>query len=180
MHLSCLGPASCIFYRGVLQRYSSLAWIPFTAHQLTLGCRRAKSLQSCLSLCEPMHCSPPGSSVHGILQAKILEWGAMLSSWRRESSQPRNQTCVSYVSCIGRWILYHQPREGCNCWWLWLSQVPPVGSGAACQHGSEIHIWRAGIVDSYDISCTPVWQEIFHFIRMKCLWYSAELVFKKR
>ena len=37
----------------------------------------AKSLQLCLTLCDPMDCSPPGSSVHGILQARILEWIAM-------------------------------------------------------------------------------------------------------
>ena len=37
----------------------------------------AKSLQSCLTLCDPMDCSPPGSSVHGILQTRILEWNAM-------------------------------------------------------------------------------------------------------
>ena len=35
----------------------------------------AMSLQSCPALCDPMDCSPPGSSVHGILQARILEWG---------------------------------------------------------------------------------------------------------
>ena len=40
----------------------------------------AKSLQLCLTLCDPMDCSPPGSSVHGILQARILEWVAMPSS----------------------------------------------------------------------------------------------------
>ena len=40
----------------------------------------AKSFQSCLTLCNPMDCSPPGSSVHGILQARILEWAAMPSS----------------------------------------------------------------------------------------------------
>ena len=40
----------------------------------------AKSLQSCLTLCDPMDCSPPGSSVHGILQARALEWVAMPSS----------------------------------------------------------------------------------------------------
>ena len=44
--------------------------------------------QSCLTLCDPVDCSPPGSSVHGILQARILEWAAMPSS--RESSQPRD------------------------------------------------------------------------------------------
>ena len=51
--------------------------------------------QSCPTPCDPMDCSPPGSSVHGILQARILEWVAMPSS--RGSSQPRDQT---HVSCI--------------------------------------------------------------------------------
>ena len=55
--------------------------------------------QSCLTLCDPMDCSPPGSSVHGILQARILEWIAMPSS--RGSSQPRDRPHVSWVSCIG-------------------------------------------------------------------------------
>ena len=40
-------------------------------------CMNAKSLQLCLTLCNPMDCSPPGSSVHGILQVRILEWVAM-------------------------------------------------------------------------------------------------------
>ena len=43
-------------------------------------CVHAKSLQSCLTPCNPMDCSPPGSSVHGILQARILEWAATPSS----------------------------------------------------------------------------------------------------
>ena len=54
--------------------------------------------------------SPPESSVHGILQARILEWVAMPSS--RGSSPPRDRTRVSYVSCIGRWVLYHQCHLG--------------------------------------------------------------------
>ena len=70
----------------------------------------AKSLQSCLTLCNPMDCSQPGSSVHGILQARILEWVAMPSS--RGYCQPRDQTQVSYVSCIGRWVLYHYRHLG--------------------------------------------------------------------
>ena len=41
--------------------------------------------QSCPTLCDPMDCSPPGSSVRGILQARILEWVAMLVSWIWES-----------------------------------------------------------------------------------------------
>ena len=54
--------------------------------------------------CDPMDCSPPGSSVPGILQARILQWVFMPSS--RGPSQSRNQICVSCVSCIGRWGLY--------------------------------------------------------------------------
>ena len=52
--------------------------------------------QSCLTLCSPVDCSPPGFSVHGILQARILEWFAMPSS--RGSSQPRDQTWVSHIA----------------------------------------------------------------------------------
>ena len=61
--------------------------------------------QSCLTLCDSMDCSPPGSSVPGILQARILEWVAMFSS--RGSSRPRDQTHVSDVSCIGKGVLNH-------------------------------------------------------------------------
>ena len=52
-------------------------------------------LQSCLTLYDPMDYSPPGSSIHGILQARKLEWVAMPPS--RGSSQPRDQTRVSYL-----------------------------------------------------------------------------------
>ena len=67
-----------------------------------LNCRKgkmsvcAKSLQLCSPLCNPTDCSPPGSSVHGILQARTLEWVAMPSS--RGSSRPRDQTCNSCSS----------------------------------------------------------------------------------
>ena len=57
--------------------------------------------QLSLTLCDPMDCSPPGSYVHRIFQARILEWVAISSS--RGSSQPRDGTCIS---CIGRWSLY--------------------------------------------------------------------------
>ena len=71
----------------------------------------AKLLQSCPTLCNPMDHSPPGSSVHGILQARILEWVAMPSS--RGSSQPReDQTRVSCVSFIGIQVLCHQHHPG--------------------------------------------------------------------
>ena len=71
------------------------------------GC--AKSLQLCLTLYDPMNCSLPDSSIHGILQARILEWVALSPS--RGSSPPRDQTRVSY-HCISRWVLYHQRHLG--------------------------------------------------------------------
>ena len=68
----------------------------------------------CVPLCDPMDYSPPGSSVHGILQARILEWVAISSS--RASSRPRGQTHVLRVSGIGRWVLYHQVTWGVPRW----------------------------------------------------------------
>ena len=67
-------------------------------------------LLSPVRLCDPMDCSPPGSSVHGILQARVLEWVAV--SFSRSSSRHRDQTHVSYVSCIGRRVLYHERHLG--------------------------------------------------------------------
>ena len=64
----------------------------------------------CAESLSPMDYSLPGSSVHGILQARILEWVAI--SFSRVSSQPRDWNCVSYVSCIGRQVLYHYHHLG--------------------------------------------------------------------
>ena len=66
---------------------------------LVFSCHLVAKL--CLNLYSLMDCSPPGSSVHGILQARILEWAAV--SFSRGSSQPRDRICVF---CIGRQILY--------------------------------------------------------------------------
>ena len=69
--------------------------------------------QLCLTLCNPLDCSPPGSSVHGISQARIRGWVAF--SW------PRDQTHISCVSCIAGGLLSHWERssgttKGLNCW----------------------------------------------------------------
>ena len=64
-------------------------------HRKTDGKAKAFVAQSSPTLCDPMVCSPPGSSVHGILQARILEWVAIFSS--RGSFPPKNQ---SWISCI--------------------------------------------------------------------------------
>ena len=76
-------------------------------------CLCAKSLQSCLTLCDPMDCSPPGSSVHGVLQARILEWVSM--PYSRGPSRLRDQT---WVSCIaGRFFTTEQPGKPCSIKW---------------------------------------------------------------
>ena len=58
-------------------------------------CVHAKSLQLCPTLCDPMDHSLPGSSIHGILQARILEWFAI--SFSKGLSHPRGRACVSYL-----------------------------------------------------------------------------------
>ena len=75
-----------------------------SSHLLGLLCGWAQSLQSCPTLCDPLDCNPASSSLHEILQARILEWVAI--PFCRGSSRPRDQTHTSYVSCIGRQVLY--------------------------------------------------------------------------
>ena len=86
---------------------------------------RAKSLQSCLTLCDPMDCSPPGSSVPGILQARILEWGAMPSSKgisQTQGSSPhllhllRRQAGFSPLAPPGKYL----KLRICD-WWYWYN-----------------------------------------------------------
>ena len=69
--------------------------------------------QSCLTLWDPTSCSSPGSSVHGISQARTLGW--VFISFSRESSQPRHRAWDSFISCTVRWILYH--------WATWESSL---------------------------------------------------------
>ena len=74
--------------------------------------------QSCPTLCEPVHRSPPGSSARGISPARILEWVAIAIS--RGYSRPRDQTHVSCVSCIGRRFFTTvppgKPMSVCSGW----------------------------------------------------------------
>ena len=72
---------------------------------LSTAAAAARSPQSCLTLCDPMDGSPPGSSVHEILQARILEWVANSFPWG--SFLSRDRMYVSCVSWTGRQILYH-------------------------------------------------------------------------
>ena len=74
-----------------------------------VGSAAAKLLQLC-PLCDPIDYSPPGSSILGILQARMLEWFAMPHS--RGSFQLRYRTGVSYVSCFGRKIFLSLASSG--------------------------------------------------------------------
>ena len=74
----------------------------------------AAAAQSCPTLGDPMDCSPPGSSVPGILQAETLEWVALSS---RGYSHPRDRTWVSYVSCIGECV------EDAMSWGRWEGRL---------------------------------------------------------
>ena len=107
----------CCSHHGKHLRVKSLlAWklVPLTCWERTiremtvtlLGLRELFCVlaQSCLTPRNPMDCSRPGSSVHGIFQVRILEWLAISF---RKSSWSRNRTHISWVSWIGRQILYH-------------------------------------------------------------------------
>ena len=78
----CLSPSLCEAQRPRL----------FFSSPASTRASRVLVAQLCLTLCDPMDCSPPGSSVRGVLQARVLEWVAM--SFSRGSSQPRDQTHV--------------------------------------------------------------------------------------
>ena len=81
------------------EAWSEISVVP-SMYVCVYGC-----VLSRIQLCDPMVCSPPGSSVRGIFQARILEWVAI--SYSKGYSQPRDWICISCISCIGRQILYH-------------------------------------------------------------------------
>ena len=94
----------CMFMLYLIQNLS----VSKSIHSNSVGQVRYACMcsQSCPTLCNPMDCSPLGSSAHGTLQARILQCGAMFSS--------RNQT---HISCIGRWILKWHHLEGARAQW---------------------------------------------------------------
>ena len=73
--------------------------------------------QSCPTLCDPMDCSLPGSSVHGIFQAIVLEW--IVISLSRGSSQPRDQTGSPILYPYCRQTLYRLSHQGSPRFWCW-------------------------------------------------------------
>ena len=106
--------------------------------------------QSCSPLCDPMDCSPPGSSVHGIFQARILEWLAISSS--RGSSRLRDRT---HVSCIGRQVLYH--------WATWEAHECLWGTFKTLKHSAALHL---NLISKWKLS-NNMW---FLKRQWPCLW----------
>ena len=108
--------AKCKLYKDfllgkicVLQR--STVYLPMMNIISNIWKGKALVTQSCTTLCDPMDCSPPASSVHGILQERILDLVNIFSS--KWSFPPRDRTQVSWIF---RWIRYHlshqrSPRE---------------------------------------------------------------------
>ena len=86
--------------------------LPFILHSSKVKKRKVLVTQLCLTFCDPMDCSPPGSSVHRILQARILECVAILFS--RGSSPARDQTQVSHIA--GRFFTLWATREAQEYW----------------------------------------------------------------
>ena len=84
----------------------------------------------CPTLCDSMNCSLPGSSVHGILQARILEWVAMPSS--RGSSQCKDRTCASRVSCLAGGFFTAEPLRPAPL----EKSLPPLWC-SPCPQGSQ-------------------------------------------
>ena len=124
------------------EKWGPLLRKPIDCIRWSLGpfctCVCAKSFLSCWTLCHPVDCILPGSSVHGILRARMLEWVAMASS--RGSSRPRDCTYISFISCIGRQVLYHYHHLGSPLFGshLWECNRPPNTHGAVMSSDNRL------------------------------------------
>ena len=150
----------------------ALLWLPSTGPCFPCCCLVTKS---CPTLCHPIDGSLPGSSIHGISQARILEWVAI--SLSRGSSRPQDWTLVS---CIGRQILYH--------WATWEALLllagcffSPYWGFRWCVHWSKVEVWVWGgqLAKAYSNNTThsmfpwfiflPLMFLLFHFCPHKQL-----------
>ena len=111
-------------------------WLVFDYLGFIKKVKESEVAQSCLTLCDPMDCSLPGSSDHGILQARLLEW--VVISFSRASSRPRDWT---RVSCIAGRCLTSAPP---NLIWSILSRDSQVSLLVKNPPASAGHIRDAG------------------------------------
>ena len=106
--------------------------------------RACSALQPCLTLCNAVDCSPPGSSVHGILQARTRGRAAVPAS--RGSSRPRDRTCVSDVSCFGRWVLCNSCHFRNLTVFIPASEQGPQRARHNCRHRAFIAAAGASVL----------------------------------
>ena len=146
-------------------------------------CIHSKSLQSYPTLCKPMDCSLPGSSVHGILQAKTLEWVATPSA--RRSSWYRDETHTTFVSCIAGGFFSVEPLgklfqvsdnsvpQSCLTLWDPINCIMP---GFPVHHQlwepAQTHVHQVGdaIQPSHHLSSAPAFNlsqhhDLFQWVR---------------
>ena len=88
-----LGFTPCLPLRVFSIWLTNLSWSSLDWER---GLMKSEIAQLCPTLCDPMDCSPPGSSMHGIFQARVLEWVAI--SFSRGSSWPKDRTRVSHIA----------------------------------------------------------------------------------
>ena len=120
------------------------------------GCVHVCSVgQLYLTLCDPMGSNPSGSSVHGILQARVFEWVAMSSS--RESSQTGDQTHVSCISCTaGRFFTHWVTWEALCHINLWTPFAQGFGNRSCSKYSISIVELNWVNLFSYKWSCSVV------------------------
>ena len=114
----------------------------------------------CPTPCGPMDCSPPGSSVHGISQARVLEWVAI--SFSRCSSWHRDRT---HVSCIGRRILHHQATRPAS---------PPITQYVFSRYRLELPFLDCYIHEIIKYVLSD-WSDVFcskQYFELKSCWYG--------
>ena len=107
----CQEPALISFFPQAILPSTDWLSLSFQAHGRRGLHWVSEVAQSCWTLCDPVDCSPPDSSIHAILQARVLEWVAI--SFSRESSRPRDRTQVSHIA--GRRFTLWATREAKFC-----------------------------------------------------------------
>ena len=141
------------------------------------SCILCVCVQLCLTLHDPMDCRPPDSSVHGIFQARILEWVAVFSS--TGSSWPRDWTCISCVSCIAGIFFTAEPWDpgfsltsleqylrviGDAVSQAWSPQFCLMNKNSLGmtegrrRRGQQKIRWLGGIADSMEMSSNKLWE----------------------
>ena len=114
-----------------------------TLHDTSCACVHANSLQSCLTLCNPIDCSPPGPSVHGVLQPRTLEWVAISFSKRNYRKKGKSLSCVRFfatpwtVACQAppsMGFSRQEYRNGVGCHFLLQGLFPTQGLSPGLPH----------------------------------------------